>query len=96
VCRAQRLQPPTCRRSNRSPAHHHHVTQSSHSINAIGPAPLWSGRKREHCSIMFATITHNPSLHKILSNTPRNHPAPPPTTSCGGCWYQEQSYSRSS
>jgi hypothetical protein len=20
--------------------HHHHVTQSSHSINAIGPAPL--------------------------------------------------------
>jgi hypothetical protein len=48
--------------------HHHHVTQSSHSINAIGPAPLWSGRKREHCSIMFATITHIPSLHKILSN----------------------------
>jgi hypothetical protein len=35
--------------------HHHHVTQSSDSINAIGPAPLWSGRKREHCSIMFAT-----------------------------------------
>jgi hypothetical protein len=60
--------------------HHHHVTQSSHSINAIGPAPLWNGRKREHCSIMFATITHIPSLHKILSNTPRNHPAPPPTT----------------
>jgi hypothetical protein len=29
---------------------------------------------------MFATITHIPSLHKILSNTPRNHPAPPPTT----------------
>jgi hypothetical protein len=23
---------------------------------------------------MFATITHIPSLHKILSNTPRNHP----------------------
>jgi hypothetical protein len=62
------------------PSHHHHVTQSRHSINAIGPAPLWSGRKREHCSIMFATITHIPSLHKILSNTPRNHPAPPPTT----------------
>jgi hypothetical protein len=60
--------------------HHHHVTQSSHSINAIGPAPLWSRRKREHCSIMFATITHIPSLHKILSNTPRNHPAPPSTT----------------
>jgi hypothetical protein len=33
-------------------AHHHHVTQSSHSINAIGPAPLWSGRKREHCHSM--------------------------------------------
>jgi hypothetical protein len=33
------------------------------------PVPLWSGRKREHCSIMFATITHIPSLHKILSNT---------------------------
>jgi hypothetical protein len=60
--------------------HHHHVTQSCHSINAIGPAPLWSGRKREHCSITFATITHIPSLHKILSNTPKNHPAPPPTT----------------
>jgi hypothetical protein len=44
--------------------HHHHVTQSSHSINAIGPAPLWSGRKREHYSIMFATITHIPSLRK--------------------------------
>jgi hypothetical protein len=29
---------------------------------------------------MFATITHIPSLHKILSNTPRNHPAPPTTT----------------
>jgi hypothetical protein len=29
---------------------------------------------------MFATITHIPSLHKILSNTPGNHPAPPPTT----------------
>jgi hypothetical protein len=78
--------------------HHHHVTQSSHSINAIGPAPLWSGRKREHCSIMFATITHIPSLHKILSNTPRNHPAPPPTTpniiTTGGravhCWYSAQ------
>jgi hypothetical protein len=70
-----------CSLQVRSSTHHHnHVTQSSHSINAIGPAPLWSGRKREHCSIMFATVTHIPSLHKILSNTPRNHPAPPPTT----------------
>jgi hypothetical protein len=36
--------------------HHHHVTQSSHSINAIGPAPLWSGRKREHCSITVVYV----------------------------------------
>jgi hypothetical protein len=42
----------------------------SHSINAIGPAPLRSGRKREHCSIVFAIITHIPSLDKILSNAP--------------------------
>jgi hypothetical protein len=47
----------------------------SHSINAIGPAPLRSGRKREHCSIVFAIITHIPSLDKILSNAPRYHPA---------------------
>jgi hypothetical protein len=32
----------------------------SHSINAIGPAPHQSGRKREHRSIVFATITHIP------------------------------------
>jgi hypothetical protein len=31
--------------------HHHHVTQSSHNINAIGPAPLWREMKREHCSL---------------------------------------------
>jgi hypothetical protein len=42
--------------------------QSSHGINAIDPAPHWSGRKREHCSRMFASITHIPSLHKIPSN----------------------------
>jgi hypothetical protein len=42
--------------------------QSSHSINANDPAPHWSGRKREHCSRMFASITHIPSLHKIPSN----------------------------
>jgi dihydroorotase len=35
---------------------------------AIDPAPHWSGRKREHCSRMFASITHIPSLHKIPSN----------------------------
>jgi hypothetical protein len=45
--------------------HHHQITKLSHSINAIGPAPHRSGRKREHRSIVFATITHIPSLHKI-------------------------------
>jgi hypothetical protein len=25
--------------------HHHQITKLSHSINAIGPAPHWSGRK---------------------------------------------------
>jgi hypothetical protein len=38
--------------------HHHQITKLSHSINAIGPAPHRSGRKREHHSIVFATITH--------------------------------------
>jgi hypothetical protein len=61
--------------------HHHHVTQSSHSINAIGPVPLWSGRKREHCSIMFATITHIPSLHKILLEITRHLPLLPQISS---------------
>jgi hypothetical protein len=28
--------------------HHHQITKLSHSINAIGPAPHRSGRKREH------------------------------------------------
>jgi hypothetical protein len=37
--------------------HHHHVTQSSHSINAIGPAPLWSGRKREHWLCLWCSGT---------------------------------------
>jgi hypothetical protein len=37
--------------------HHHQITKLSHSINAIGPAPHRSGRKREHRSIVFATIT---------------------------------------
>jgi hypothetical protein len=41
-----------------SVCHHHHnqITKLSHSINAIGPAPHRGGRKREHRSIMFATI----------------------------------------
>jgi hypothetical protein len=50
--------------------HHHQITKLSHSINAIGPAPHRGGRKREHRSIMFATITHIPSLHKIRRNAP--------------------------
>jgi hypothetical protein len=37
--------------------HPHQITSLSHSINAIGPAPHWGGRKREHRSIVFATIT---------------------------------------
>jgi hypothetical protein len=37
--------------------HHHQITRSSHSINAIGPAPHRGGRNREHRSIVFATIT---------------------------------------
>jgi hypothetical protein len=50
---------------NANKHHHHQITKLSHSINAIGPAPHRSGRKREHRSIVFATITHIPSLHKI-------------------------------
>jgi hypothetical protein len=57
--------------------HHHQITKLSHSINAIGPAPHQGGRKREHRSIMFATITHIPSLHKIRRNAPRYHPTTP-------------------
>jgi hypothetical protein len=45
--------------------HHHQFTKLSHSINAIAPAPHRGGIKREHRSIMFATIMHIPSLHKI-------------------------------
>jgi hypothetical protein len=33
--------------------HHHQITKLSHSINAIGPAPHRSGRKREHRSIVI-------------------------------------------
>jgi hypothetical protein len=28
--------------------HHHQISQSSHSINSIGPAPHRGGRKRAH------------------------------------------------
>jgi hypothetical protein len=51
--------------------HHHQITKLSHSINAIGPAPHRSRRKREHRSIVYATVTHIPSLHKIRRNAPR-------------------------
>jgi hypothetical protein len=53
--------------------HHHQITKLSHGINAIGPAPHRSGRKRELRSIVFATITHIPSLHKIRRNAPGGH-----------------------
>jgi hypothetical protein len=33
--------------------HHHQITKLSHSINAIGPAPHRSGKKREHRSIVM-------------------------------------------
>jgi hypothetical protein len=56
----------------------------SHSINAIGPAPHRGGRKREHRSIRFATITHIPSLHKIRRNAPRYHPTNPLATPIAG------------
>jgi hypothetical protein len=38
------------------------------------------GRKREHRSIMFATITLIPSFHKIHSNAPRHQSANPLAT----------------
>jgi hypothetical protein len=66
--------------------HHHQITKLSHSINAIGPAPHRSGRKREHRSIVFATITHIPSLHKIRRNAPRYHPTYHPTGCAGTVW----------
>ncbi|KAF6263668.1 hypothetical protein COO60DRAFT_381221 [Scenedesmus sp. NREL 46B-D3] len=49
--------------------HHHHITHSSHSISAIGPAPHRGGKRREHCSRMFACIAHIPRLDKKSSNT---------------------------
>jgi hypothetical protein len=38
--------------------HHHHVTQSSHSINAIGPAPLWSGKPVSASGMGLFTSCH--------------------------------------
>jgi hypothetical protein len=71
------------------------IIPSSHSINAIGPAPHRSGNNREHCSAMLVIIAHIPSLNKILSNTPGNHSTPPLTTphiirhmyNLSKCWY---------
>jgi hypothetical protein len=60
--------------------HHHQITKVSHSINAIGPAPHRGGRKREHRSIVFAILTHIPSLQKIRRNAPRYHPTHPLAT----------------
>eukprot|EP00882_Tetradesmus_deserticola_P012332 GHRQ01013071.1.p1 GENE.GHRQ01013071.1~~GHRQ01013071.1.p1 ORF type:complete len:227 (+),score=73.24 GHRQ01013071.1:1075-1755(+) len=49
---------PVTRKSVTAWFHHRHVTRSSHSINAIGPAPHRSGRKWGHCSVMSAIFTH--------------------------------------
>jgi hypothetical protein len=45
--------------------HHnnHQISQSSHSISAIYPAPHQGGRNREHRSIVFATDTHSHVQH---------------------------------
>jgi hypothetical protein len=56
------------------------IIPSSHSINAIGPAPLRSGNKRERCSRMLATIAHIPCLNQLLSNAPKYHLPHPSTT----------------
>jgi hypothetical protein len=39
----------------------------SHSNIAIGPAPHWSGRRREHSSIVLASIALIPGTNKIVS-----------------------------
>jgi hypothetical protein len=49
--------------------HRHHFSHSSHSINASDPAPHQNERKREHCSILFATTKHIPCLHIIDTTT---------------------------
>jgi hypothetical protein len=45
-----------------------------HSINAIGPEPHRGGRKREHRSIVFATITHIPPQPCNLLHNQANVP----------------------
>jgi hypothetical protein len=35
--------------------HHHQITKLSHSINAIGPAPHRSGRKREQKGLIHVS-----------------------------------------
>jgi hypothetical protein len=49
---------------------HHQITRLSHSSTAIGPAPHRGGRKREHRSIVLATITHIPVLGLVLERIP--------------------------
>jgi hypothetical protein len=51
------------------------IIPSSHDINAIGPAPLRSGNKREHCTRVLTTSAHISSWNQILSNAPRYHSA---------------------
>jgi hypothetical protein len=47
--------------------------QLSHSNIAIGPAPHRSGRRREHCSAVLASIAVIPGMNKIVSNRPSSH-----------------------
>jgi hypothetical protein len=45
------------------------IIPSSHSINAIGPAPLRSGNKREHCPECLQLLRTNCSWTNQLSTT---------------------------
>jgi hypothetical protein len=49
--------------------HHHQITKLSHSINAIGPAPHRSGKKREHLVDETMLSQHswgiNPFFHRL-------------------------------
>jgi hypothetical protein len=47
---------------------------------AIGPAPHWSGRRREHSSIVLASIAVIPGTNKIVSNQPSSLSAGPCAT----------------
>ena len=44
--------------------HHHHITHSSHSISAIGPAPHRGGKRREHwqCCVLVRPMFPAPAI----------------------------------